>query len=135
MVQTEFFIGRRDWLVMVFLDIHGTRDIGEVYRLLMSAGVQDYDVREACMELSRRNSGYTYTDYGGHLTMMFASRGTSYDELYDTIQHELKHVVEHIGGYYGVDPKSETSAYLQGEIAKQMFPAVAVVVCPMCGHG
>lgn len=33
---------------------------------------------------------------------------------------------------YGVDPKSETAAYLQGEIAKKMFPAVAIAVCPKC---
>ena len=104
MVETGFYIGHRDWWIMVFLDIHGTDDINEVYNTLMSCGVPDYKVRNACMELSRMNSGFTHTDYDGHFSLMFASRGTTYDELYDTIQHELKHVVEHIGGYYGVDP-------------------------------
>ena len=63
---------------------------------------------------------------------MFASETTSAEEMFDTITHELKHVVEHISGYYGVDPKSETAAYLQGEIARNLFPAVAMAVCPTC---
>jgi hypothetical protein len=46
--------------------------------------------------------------------------------------HELKHCVEHISDYYGVNPKSETAAYLQGEIARNLFPAVAMAVCPKC---
>lgn len=134
MVQTDFFIGNGDWLVMAFLDISGVRDLNEVYGLLLSAGLPDYKAQEACMVLSRKNKGYTYTDFKSRFTLTFASRGTSYDELYDSIQHELKHIVEHISDYYGVDPKSEESAYLQGEIAKKMFPAVAMVVCPVCGR-
>ena len=134
MVQTEFFIGHRDWLIVVSLDVSGTGDICEVYDMLMQADVPDYKVREACMELSRANSGYTHTDYGSHVTLTFASRGTSYDELYDTIQHELLHITEHIGTYYGLDPKGEEMAYLQGEIARKMFPAVAMVVCPACSR-
>lgn len=54
------------------------------------------------------------------------------EELYDTITHETKHVVEHISSFYDVDPKSEEAAYLQGEISKKMFPAVAMAVCPKC---
>jgi hypothetical protein len=52
--------------------------------------------------------------------------------MYDTIQHELKHVVEHISEHYNVDSRSERAAYLQGEIARQMFPAAAMCVCPHC---
>ena len=37
-----------------------------------------------------------------------------------------------IGGFYGVDPKSEEAAYLQGEMSRKMFPAVALAVCPKC---
>lgn len=40
----------------------------------------------------------------------------------------------HISEFFGVNPKSEESAYLQGEIARQMFPAAAMVVCPKCNE-
>ena len=46
--------------------------------------------------------------------------------------YETKHAVEHISSYYDVDPKSEQAAYLQGEISKKLFPAVAIAVCPKC---
>ena len=65
---------------------------------------------------------------------MFASKGTSVDELYDTIDHEKKHVIEHISTYFDVDPKSEDAAYLAGELGKQLFPAIAMAVCPRCHH-
>lgn len=134
MIQTGFWIGDRDWWVMASLNIN-EKDLGEVYRALMACGCPDDEARHACMVLSRKNSGYTFTDMNGQYTLMFASEADSPDELFDTYDHELKHVVEHISGYYGVDPKSETAAYLQGEIAKKMFPAVAMAVCPKCHKG
>lgn len=92
----------------------------------------DYKAQEVCMTLSQPNTGYTYTNYDGHYTLMFVSRATSDAQMYDTIDHEKKHVVEHISDYYGVDPKGEEAAYLAGEIGRLLFPAVAYVLCPRC---
>ena len=131
MIQTGFWIGERDWWIMASLNV-GEKDLGEIYDALMACGSSDIEARRACMVLSRRNNGYAFTDAEGQYTLMFASKADSAEELYDTIQHELKHTTEHISSYYGVDPKSEEAAYLQGEIAKMMFPAVAMAVCPRC---
>lgn len=131
MIQTGFWIGERDWWIMASLNVW-EKDLGEIYDALMACGSSDYEARRACMVLSRRNNGYAFTDAEGQYTLMFASKADSAEELYDTIQHELKHATEHISSYYGVDPKSEEAAYLQGEIAKKMFPAVAMAVCPRC---
>lgn len=107
-------------------------DLGDVYNALIASGCPDDEAQKACMVLSRRNSGYTYTDLEGRYTLMFASEADSPEEMFDTYDHELKHCVEHISSFYGVLPKSETAAYLQGEIARNMFPAVAMAVCPKC---
>ena len=132
MITTGFFIGKRDWWIMANLNISGEKDLNEVYRALMACGSPDDEAQKACMVLSRRNSGYTYTDLEGQYTLMFASKADSPEELFDTYDHELKHCVEHISSFYGVHPKSETAAYLQGEIARNMFPAIAMAVCPRC---
>ena len=66
------------------------------------------------------------------LTLIFISRATSPEQMYDTIQHELKHATEHIGEFFGVEPQSEESAYLQGELARKMFAAASIAVCPVC---
>lgn len=39
-------------------------------------------------------------------------------------------ITEHISDAYDVDSKSETSAYLQGEISRKMYEAVALTICP-----
>lgn len=134
MIQTGFWIGRRDWWIMASFNISGEKDLNEVYRALMACGCPDDEAQKACIVLSRKNSGYTFTDMEGQYTLMFASKADTPEQLFDTYDHELKHCVEHISSFYGVDSKSEAAAYLQGEIAKKMFPAVAIAVCPKCHH-
>jgi hypothetical protein len=131
MITTGFFIGKRDWWIMANLNIK-EKNLGDIYNALMASGCPDDEARYACMVISRKNNGYTFTNLEGKYTLMFASETTSAEEMFDTITHELKHVVEHISGYYGVSPKSEEAAYLQGEIARNLFPAVAMAVCPKC---
>lgn len=78
---------------------------------------------------------------GGELLKLMSQNDVMRDDyryvgLYEEYQmmrdNGMKHAVEHISSYYGVDPKSETAAYLQGEIARNLFPAVAMAVCPRC---
>lgn len=132
MIQTGFWIGERDWWIMATIGIKGERDLNEVYQALMACGCPDVEAQKACMVLSRRNCGYSFSDLEGQFTLMFASETDSPEEMFDTLVHELKHIVEHISSHYGLNPKSEEAAYLQGEIAKKLFPAVALAVCPKC---
>lgn len=132
MVQTGFWIGDRAWWVMASIDISGEKELNEVYESLLSVGCSDYKARKVCMTISNPNKGYTLSDYDGRYSLMFVGKATDPSELYDTIEHEKRHVEEHIGNYYGVDPKSEEAAYLAGEIGRLIFPAVAYVMCPKC---
>jgi len=131
MIQTGFHIGERDWWIMASLEV-AEEDLAEIFNSLLACGCPNVEAQKACMVLSRKNNGYTFTDLEGQYSLIFASETTSDEEMFDTITHELKHVTEHISGYFGVDPKSEEAAYLQGEISKKMFPAVALAVCPVC---
>lgn len=132
MIKQGFTIGDDAWYCTVWYDIRTVSDLGKIYSALIKAGCPDYRAREACMVLSQWNKGYTFTDYDNGHTLTFIGKATSLDEAYDTIAHERKHIVEHISSAYGVDPKSENAAYLQGEVGRQMFPAIALLVCPMC---
>lgn len=129
MVQTGFWVGRRDWWVMASLWVEED-DLEGVIESLVSVGCTGEDAREVASVLSAPDTGYTYTDYKGKFTLAFVSRGASMEQFYDTVQHEQKHIVEHISSFYGVDPKSEESAYLQGEIGRLLFPAVKLILCP-----
>jgi len=132
MVKQGFYIGDRDWWVMAYYDVNGKKDLNEVFGTLLACGCPDDMAQRACMTLSQYNSGYTFTNFDEHTTVIFASKATSSSQMFDTIIHEIKHLVEHISDYYGLDPKDELPAYLQGEIGKKMFPAVSYLLCPHC---
>lgn len=134
MVQSGFYVGDGDWWVMTFFDIDGREDIAEVYEALLASGCPRHQAQEVCGVLSQWNKGYTWTDYDGRYSLLFTSKATSAEQMYDSIDHEKNHVVEHISTYYGVDPKSEEASYLAGELGRLLWPAAAYVLCTAC-HG
>lgn len=134
MIQQGFSVGDRDWYVMCAYDIRTSSDLKEVRRTLLSAGCDEYKADEALSVLQMWNNGYTFTNFTDHLTIVCISKTTSAEQMYDSLQHELKHVTEHLSEYYGLDKSGETAAYLQGEIARMMFPAAAMLICPNCNH-
>lgn len=134
MITTGFSIGDRDWWLMAYLDVSSSRDIDKVYGALLASGCDDERAQDACMVLSQKNSGYTFTNYDEHSTIVVVSRATSAEQAFDSIVHELKHVSEHISEFYDLDPKEELAAYLQGEVGRKLFPAAAMVLCPRCSH-
>lgn len=132
MITQGFHLGERDWWVMAVYDIRTEAELNEAYRTLLAAGCADDEAQRACIALSGWNGGFTFTSFDDHATYMFIGKATSAEEMYDSCQHEMKHAVEHISEFYGVEPKSEESAYLQGELSRKMFSAVAMAVCPVC---
>lgn len=132
MVQQGFWIGDRSWYVMCYYDIRSESDLLEVEKALLSSGCPYEKVEEALDVLSDWNTGCTYSNLSERFSVVFIGKATNAEEMYNTIQHETKHVTEHIGEYFGISPTSEESAYLQGGIAMKMFPAASIVVCPRC---
>lgn len=133
MIMQGFPIGNNDWFCEVFYAVH-QENLWEAYKKLIQTGCPDYMAQQACMVLSQKNKAYTFSNFKTRHTVILLSEATSPEQMYDSIQHETKHAVEHISEYYGLNPKGETSAYLQGEIARLMFPAVALAVCPKCNE-
>lgn len=132
MIKQGFNIGDRDWYVMAYYDIQTIGDLREVEEALTAARCRPQAIEAAIEVLTEPNTGYTFSNFAERLTLIFISRATSPEQMYDTIQHELKHATEHIGEFFGVEPQSEESAYLQGELARNMFAAASIAVCPVC---
>lgn len=65
-------------------------------------------------------------------SIIVISHASSSEQMFDTIVHEIKHLTEHISNYYGIDPKEELAAYLQGEVGRNMWCAASMVLCPIC---
>ena len=117
---------------MCLYDVHSQEDLKEAEKILASSGCKRKTIDEALDILSGVNTGFTFTNYAEGLTVVMISRASSPEQMYDTIQHELKHVTEHISEYYDVESREEAAAYLQGEIARKMYVAASMLVCPRC---
>lgn len=132
MIQQGFGIGDGDWYVMGYYDIKTEKDLKDVEIALLSVGCPIDLAQEAVENLRKPNAGFTFSSARDRISIIFVSKTTSAEQAYDTVQHELKHAVEHIGEAFHVRPDSEESAYLQGEIARNMFKAAALLFCPIC---
>ena len=128
-MKTKYFnIGDNDWGIVMVYD-YTDDDYEKLWSMIRAFGMPDEKAMYALGVLSRPDSGMTLTSMSDMMSVIFVSEATSDDEWFNTLVHELKHVVEHISEFYNVSPKSEPAAYLQGEIGRQMFPLIMQKMC------
>lgn len=132
MIKQGFNVGDNEWYIMCYYDISTDNDLSEVGGLLIEAGAGRNLTKSALENLNKKNTGFIFTRKEEHISFIFVSKATSAEQSYDTIQHELKHVVSHICEEYGIAENGEEAAYIQGEIARNMFKAASVLFCPQC---
>lgn len=132
MIEQGFYIGQRDWWVMVFYNARTEEELRKVNGALMSAGCPDKMIAEALANMEGWNSGYTFSNMKSRTSVLVIGKATSAAQMFDSIVHEMKHLSEHVSEYYGVNPQEELAAYLQGEVGRNMWPAAAMVLCPKC---
>lgn len=134
-MKTEFYnIGDNDWGILLVYD-YDYRDFERIWSILMAFGMPNYRAEAAMSVLSHLDTGMTLTINSELMSVLFISESTSDEEWFDTLLHELKHVVEHISEFYRVDPTSEPAAYLQGEIGRQLFPLIIRKMCKQKEEG
>lgn len=128
-MKTKYFdIGEEDWGIVLCYD-YDYMDFDRIWAIIRAAGLTDEKAQAAMSVLSQTDTGMTLTSFGDMMSFLFISQSSSDEEWFNTLLHELKHVVEHISEFYRVDPKSEPAAYLQGEIGRQMFPLIIQKMC------
>ena len=128
-MKTRYFdIGEEDWGIVLCYD-YDYMDFDRIWAIIRAAGLTDEKAQAAMSVLSQTDTGMTLTSFGDMMSFLFISQSSSDEEWFNTLLHELKHVVEHISEFYRVDPKSEPAAYLQGEIGRQMFPLIIQKMC------
>ena len=134
MIEQGFSIGNRNWWVMVYYDVRTPDDLRKVEGALMASGCPEEMLIPAIKNLKGWNRGYTFSNLDKRTSIIIIGKATDASQMFDSIVHEMKHLAEHIGEYYGIDPREEQSAYLQGDVGRKMWPAAAMVLCPKCNH-
>lgn len=133
MTQHYFSIGDDDWGVVLCYDIDRD-DFKEIGHLLSELGASPKNVDKSLRVLGTLNSGLTYTSFDKRMSLVCIGSATSAEERFNSVLHEVKHLVEHISDYYGVPPKHEDAAYLQGEVGGRLYDGAPMLVCPECGR-
>lgn len=128
-MRTRYFeIGDRDWAILLCWD-YDLMDYDDMWAIMKSIGASDERAKKALRVLSKPDTGMTMTSMRDMMSVVFVSETSNDEQWLDTLLHEIKHVVEHIGEFYRVDPQSEPSAYLQGEIGRLLFPIIMQRLC------
>lgn len=122
------------WRVTVFY-LPGEEDMREVTDAYRGIGCPAADIVEINRLFpSQMNKGVTYSSGYLRRSVTVIGRSTSWPEFFNTVLHEVKHIVDDITMWYDVMNYGEPPAYLQGEIGRMMAPAIRKIACPCCGN-
>lgn len=128
-MTTEYFnIGNDDWAYILISD-YSVKDYDKMWSIMRTLGLSDAKAQAALSILSQPDKGMTLTSFTDRMSILFIGRSSTPAQWFDTLIHEIKHLVEHISEYYEVNPKGEPAAYLQGEIGRQLFPIIIQRFC------
>lgn len=109
-------------------------DMSEVIGAYRGIGCPEGDIAEISRVFPKDlNKGVTYSSGYLRHSVTIIGRAESWAELFNTVLHETKHLVDDITWWYDVLNYGEPPAYLQGEIGRQMAPAIKRIACPCCG--
>ena len=121
------------WRLTVFY-APGDSDVREVTDAYRGLGCPESDIDTIRTDiLPRLNKGSTFTSGYLRHSVTVIGRASSWDQFFDTVLHEVKHIVDDIVSWYGIMNYGEPPAYLQGEIGRMMAPAIRRIACPCCG--
>lgn len=128
MRTVDMYIRKYDWSVRFFFDTNKD-DIEDVYKYLLDNDypitaidkIRDEDI------ISGPNTGLTMSH--DRRSVVLVSHTSSMTEFFNTLIHELRHLVDFISLRYDLGFTGETTAYLSGEIAACLYPYVVDYIC------
>lgn len=133
MVRQHIHIHRYRWDVIVYYE-STARDAPYIMRELEEIGVDDNTYWKAARNLDDglSDTGLTYTNMDERVTVIVLSHTSSKAEFANTWFHEVFHCAVHIATANGLDIYGEAVAYVGGELAREMQPIAARLMCPTC---
>lgn len=110
----------KKWAFIFAYDI-GEDDVEEVGDWLEALGASRREIAHATDVIMGTNKGLTYSNTDLRMSVICVSHASSRAQWWDTLVHEIHHIVNTIINYYGVDYESEEAAYLQGYVMRKII--------------
>lgn len=135
MIRQRIYIDNYDIIVHAY---YATTQyyVEEILDRLYDIGCRGVKLRKAERNLSsgELNTGLTCYSPRHREAVMVVALTSSAAEFFNSLMHELSHLTAYIAKDDGLSFTGEDIAYLEGELARDMFPAVQPLLCDCCRH-
>lgn len=133
MLRQHIYVHRYRWDVVVFYESVG-RDASLILKELEDAGADAGTLRSAARNVrgGLPDTGLTYSNMDDRVSIIVLSHTSSKAEFANTWFHEVLHCAVHIATANRLDCQGEAIAYVGGELARDMQPIAARLMCPSC---
>ena len=133
MLRQRIYVQKYDWEVVVFYE-SGRHDAPDILREMDEIGVDEYTYIKASnnLRMGHKNTGLTFSNPKARTSVIVLSCTSSKAEFANTWFHELIHCSMHIARENGLSPYGEAVAYVGGDLAREMQPIAARLMCPAC---
>lgn len=110
--------------------------VDEIMERLWEIGMDANNARQAFENLSmgNLNTGLCYSNYSMRKSVVVVALTSSADEFINSLTHEATHACVHIASAMGVNHRSESFAYMVGELCRDMYPRIKHLICDCCRH-
>lgn len=134
-MRKEYRLSRTKWRVTVWWG--STRyDAEDIIDDLINAGAKGRDLRELSNAAwnAQENEGMTYVNAQTMRAVMVIGKASSKSEYANSVSHEICHLAVMLADAMDIDLRSESMAYLMGDIAQMLWHDSHTLTCPACAH-
>lgn len=85
------------------------------------------------LQAQKMDSGFTYSNKRLHCTVLVVGIHSSPAEFLNSLQHELRHLVDDVSDACGIPVRGEAVAYLTGDINAHIAQDVKMFLCDCHG--
>lgn len=110
--------------------------VEEILDRLYEIGCRGHNLRRAEENLAsgKLNTGLTYYSPQHREAVMVIALTSSAAEFFNSLMHELSHLTAYIAKDNGISFTGEEVAYLEGDLAREIFPKTKPLLCDCCRH-
>lgn len=136
MIRQDINIDKYGWHVVVYYEVTSVwKD--QIMEDVMSIGIKGKDARTAARvtKKSDMNTGFTYSNLDEGESVVVVCNGSSAGQFFNSLIHELFHVMQHICDTKKIDVHGEEAAYLMGDLSCEVYPKIKHLLCGCGKHG
>lgn len=136
MIRQRIYLDNYDIVVHAYYAVsHYYAD--EILDRMHDLGCRGKNMRSAedSLYAGRLDTGLTFYSPKRREAVMVIALTSSAQEFYNSLMHELSHLTAYIAKWDKLSFTGEDIAYLEGDLAREIFPKVKHLLCDCCRSG